>query len=234
MRSIRPRAPTASDARFAPVLRVPAFVLAALVLGLLVLFGAVWLESQRFASPRDYFPEGALEAADAMRFGRLLAEMGEPVLSPSAGGDTAFALRMLYDPSWGNPVAVRYQTAGDGALRRSVVLDDPMARPTTRQRAALVRKTEMPAADLQVLRQRLEQQGFWELPPGDDVFGKDGYLLLVEAIDGDRHQLLVRWTPHWQAAERGLHDLAGLMTDELNRDGMRVFAQETDDRSPER
>ena len=230
MRSPRFRALTGSDARFTPLLRVAAFVLAALVLGLLVLTGALWLESQRLTPPRDYFPEDILDPADEMRFGRLLAEMGEPVLATS-GDDGQFALRILYDPSWGDPLAVRYQATGDHGLRRQIVLDDP-ADDRADRRIAVVRESAVSTDELRALRQRLQQHGFWELPPGEDVFGKDGYLLLVEAVDGDRHQLLVRWTPDWQAAERGLDDLVALMSDEFNRDGMRVFVEDMDARNP--
>ncbi|MCF7221575.1 hypothetical protein [Marilutibacter chinensis] len=230
MRSTRPREPTGNDARFAPVLRIAAFVLAALVLGLLVLFGAVWLESQRLKPPRDYFPEGALEAADEMRIGRLLAEMDEPVLAAS-DDDGQFALRMLYAPSWGDPVAVRYQATRDGALRRSVVLDDP-ATDTARQRIAVARETSVSSDELQNLRHRLEQSGFWHLPPTDEANIKDGYALLVEAVDGDRHWLLTRSAPNSQSSERGLDALVGLMADELNRDDETVLMRDADDWSP--
>lgn len=230
MGSPGPHAPTRDDARFAPQLRVAAFVLAALVLGLLVLAGALWLESRRLTPPRDYFPEGVLDPADEMRFGRLLAEMGEPVLAAS-GDDGQFALRMLYDPSWGDPLAVRYQATGGQGLRRQIVLDDP-ADDRADRRIAVVRESAVSADELNALRQRLEQQGFWALPPGEEVFGKDGYLLLVEAVDGDRHQLLVRWTPDSQATERGLGGLVALMSEEFNRDGMRVFVEDMDGRSP--
>lgn len=216
------------EGRSASLLRLAAFVFAVLVLASVVLAGAIWLESRRWMPSRDYFPDHVLEAGDELRFGRLLAEMGEPVLAPS-GDDRQFALRLLHDPSWGDPVAVRYQSIPDGALRRSVVLDDP-ATGAARQRVAVVREAGVSVDELRNLRHRLEQSGFWRLPPTDEVNVKDGHALLVEAVDGHRHRLLMRSAPDSRTSERGLDALVELMADEFGRDGVIAFAGNEDAR----
>lgn len=92
------------------------------------------------------------------------------------------------------------------AMRRArlkhIVLPEP-ATSRTVEESSWVASTE----GLEAFSRCLHDAGFWSMPGEDNVFGKDGWMWLLEAVEDGRYHAIFRWAPDYQAAPRGLAGL---------------------------
>jgi hypothetical protein len=170
----------------------------------LVIVGATF----RLSAADIYFPKGSISDFEQEWYGKCLAAMKEPVLSATGRGSNYFAFRVLYLPTWGRPVAVRYETKANGFLQRSVMLSgDGGYYPGNISAVSEITISNQEGAKL---IDSLEKTGFWTMPENDGVSGLDGSQLIVEAIKDGKHRVRVRWTPGLETEKRGLSDLVAL------------------------
>jgi len=150
----------------------------------------------------DFFPKGSVDASQQEWFGKHLLAMREPVLKPASTNDTQFAFRVLYIPTWGRPLSVRYWNSGTNFLRRIVMLSGSGGYdPGTIQKESQI---EVSKKEMDQLIAKLETLKFWNMAPKDDVVGFDGSELIMEAIRGHEHKVVVRWSPDYDAKPRNL------------------------------
>lgn len=161
--------------------------------------------SRSALSADTYFPKDTLSNFEQTWYAQHLSAMKEPVLMQPPSDKDYFAFRVLYLPTWGHPVAVRVERRGRAIVRRAVMLSGDGgydAGPIKEEHRANV-----PIAEFESLLDDIRRSGFWELPPEDDAIGLDGSHLIIEALDGERHVVLVRWTPEYDTEKRGLTGL---------------------------
>lgn len=164
-----------------------------------------------------YFPTGAVSDFEQGWYSSDLSAMKEPVLSAAGKPPGYFALRILLLPTWGPPVAVRYETDGTRGIYRSVMLSGEGGYdPGTFKAGRTVSLTQSEVAALRLL---LDQSGYWSLPQKNDVDGMDGDELVMETIQNGEHRVLVRWTPSANAHERKLERLVSFYTSEFKKAG---------------
>ena len=169
----------------------------------------------RAANP--YFPKGSVSDFEQTWYAKHLLAMKEPILSLTGKDRTYFAFRVLYLPTWGRPVAVRYEKKGDRFVRRSVKLSgdggyDP-------GKIADQKETQIERKEVDDLATSLEKAGFWDMPVNDNVMGVDGSQLIIEVIKDGHHRVRVRWTPEHQTEKRGLAGLVNLYTAQFQTAG---------------
>jgi hypothetical protein len=150
----------------------------------------------------DFFPKGSVGDSQQEGFGKYLTAMREPILKPGSTNDTQFAFRILYLPTWGRPLSVRYWNSGTNFLRRSVMLSGTGGYdPGTIKKESQI---EVSKKETDQLFAKLEKMKFWNMAPKDDVLGYDGSELIMEAIRGKEHKVVVRWTPDYDSKQRHL------------------------------
>ena len=164
-----------------------------------------------------YFPAGVVNDFEQGWFGSDLSAMKEPVLSAAAKPSGYFALRILLLPTWGPPVAVRYETDGTHGIYRSVMLSGQGGYDPGKFKAG--RTVPLTQSEIAALRLLLDQSDYWSLPQKVDVMGMDGDELVMETIQNGEHRVLVRWTPSDNARERKLERLVSFYTPEFKKAG---------------
>ena len=152
-----------------------------------------------------YFPKGAVNDFEQRWYAKHLSTMQEPILSAAGKDASYFAFRILYLPTWGQPVAVRYEKRGNQFFRRSVKLSgeggyDP-------GKIAEQEEIEVEKKRVDNLIRSLKRAAFWEMPEKDDVLGEDGSQLIIEAVHDGKYRVLDRWTPEYETEKRGLTGL---------------------------
>ena len=164
-----------------------------------------------------YFPPDSVSDFEQEWYASHLFAMGEPILSSSGKSPDYFALRLLYLPTWGRPIAIRYEVNGAHAVRRAVMLSgdggydpgqikaDHTTTPTQQQIAKLLLS--------------LAESGYWSLAEKEQVMGTDGSQLILETIRNGQHKVLVRWTPEYNSDTRNLAKLVAFYTTEFKGDG---------------
>ena len=162
----------------------------------------------RLSGADAYFPKGSISDFEQEWYGKHLSAMKEPALSPTGKDSGYFAFRILYLPTWGRPVAVRYEGKEGGFVRRSVMLSgdggyDP-------GKIAAEKEVKIAKQEVADLIASLEKAGFWKMPQKDDVIGCDGSQLIIEVIKDGEHRVRVRWSPEYNTEKRGLSDLVAL------------------------
>lgn len=153
-----------------------------------------------------YFPKGAVSDFEQTWYAKHLSAMKEPVLVPKGDDRSYFAFRVLYLPTWGRPVSVRIEKNGASIIRRAVMLSGDGGYDPGKIKEE--KRSELTTTDFAAFLGELEKSGFWKLSPKDDVMGTDGRKLIIEAIQNGKHKVLVRWTPEYDTAKRGLEELA--------------------------
>ena len=165
-----------------------------------------------------FFPPGAVSPIEQDCYGRHLSAMREPVLKPNQTDDTTFAFRIMYLPTWGHPVSVRYWSNGTNYFRRRVMLSgsggyDP----------GVIKKESQIEVDKQEIDQvlaSLEKIQFWKLATKDNVSGLDGSQLVLEGIRREKYKLVVRWTPEHESNARGLKATVDFYRELFDRVGL--------------
>ena len=180
---------------------------------LLVLLGA----TLTLTAADAYFPKGSISEFEQEWYGKHLSAMIEPALSPTGKDSGYFAFRVLYLPTWGRPVAVRYEGKQGGFVRRSVMLSgeggyDP-------GKIASEKEVKIAKQEVAALIASLEKAGFWKMPQQDDVIGRDGSEVIIEVIRAGEHRVRVRWTPEFETEKRGLSALVALYTAQFQSAG---------------
>jgi len=150
----------------------------------------------------NFFPKDSVDEGEQKWFGKHLAAMREPILKPDYTNHAQFAFRVLYLPTWGRPLSVRYWSSGTNFFRRSVMLSgnggyDP---GTVKKESEI----EVPKEEIDQLNAELEKIKFWSIAPKDDVVGYDGSELILEGIKGREHKVVVRWSPDYESKQRRL------------------------------
>lgn len=147
----------------------------------------------------------------------VLSVMKEPVLSPIGKPPGYFALRIVYEPTFRNPIAVRYESSEDGTVYRAVRLSGRVGYdlgPIKKQEQS--HPTE---AEVSALKQALQTSGYWSLPPRDSVRGMDGSELTVETVYEGKYRIVGRWAPEYNSEARKLDGLVAFFTAEFKKAG---------------
>lgn len=152
-----------------------------------------------------YLPIGTVSDFEQNWYASHLFAMGEPALGtePRPAGYTA--LRLLYLPTWGRPIALRYESDGVSANRRAVKLSgsggyDP-------GKIAFERSLALSEPEMREVLRAFDATGYWQMSKDDGVHGLDGSRLIVETVRDGEHRVRVRWSPDYGAKERGLDPL---------------------------
>lgn len=167
---------------------------------------------------RAYFPAGAVTDFQQRWFASDLSAMKEPVLSATGKSQRYFALRILFLPAWGRPVAIRYEANGLENVYRAVMLSGDRAYGDVNimdDMTSVPQQVEMKAVSLS-----LERSGYWSLPEKDHVDGKDGDQLIIETIRDGKYRVLVRWSPSFEANNRKLDRLVSFYLAEFKKAGL--------------
>jgi hypothetical protein len=147
----------------------------------------------------------------------ILSLMDEPVLTPIGKPPGYFALRILYVPTFRNPIAVRYESCGNSTVYRAVRLS---GRGGYEMGAIKSQEQSHPAkAQISALKQALQNSGYWSLSPRDSVRGLDGSELVVETVSDGKHRIIGRWSPESNAQARKLDGLVAFFTSEFKKAG---------------
>jgi len=180
---------------------------------ILIFFAFVWVVA---ASP--YFPQGSISDFEQEWYGKHLAAMKEPVLSPVGKGTDYFAFRVIYLPTWGPPIAVRYAGEDEAFIRRSVKLSGHGGYAPGK--IAFEKQENVPKSEVAELIMALDKAGFWKMPQKDEVVGLDGSKLIVETIKDGEHRVRVRWTPEYDAVKRNLSGIVAIYKSQFQNAGI--------------
>jgi hypothetical protein len=160
------------------------------------------------AADETYFPKDSISDFEQQWFGKHLAAMKEPVLKPDTKDQSYFAFRVLYLPTWGRPVAVRFERKNGETTRRVVLLSGSGGyEPGEIKEEKTEKITDTEFARFQ---SELEKSRFWTLASNDDVRGLDGSELVIDAIKDGKHVVVDRWTPEHDTEKRGLSGIVAL------------------------
>ena len=166
----------------------------------------------------EYFPNGSVSGFEQEWYGKALRAMREPVLSQEHTNKTYFAFRILYLPTWGHPVCVRYWNDGTNFFRRSVMLSGAGGyEPGTIQKDSQV---EVRKEEIEELFANLEKMRFWAVSPKDEIRGMDGSELILEGVREQKYKVVVHWTPDYQAKQRGLEAAVSFYQNLFERVGL--------------
>ena len=185
-----------------PALMAPWLVFAALVACLLVAMAASAMFGISMPRSGWYFPPGSMDGgAHAIYRGHLDA-MHEPVLRAGSGGTEVTSMRILCVTAFGQSAAVRYTFDNSGAARRAVQLKGH-GRPGP---IAIDRTDRLTREQANALLGSLDAAGYWDMPAKEEINGRDGEQIVIEAIRGNEHRVIDRWSPSYDTDAR---DLAG-------------------------
>lgn len=154
----------------------------------------------------QHFPRGTISDFEAKWFGAALARMEEPALPWLGPNVNVYRFTVL--PTWGHPVSVRLTLQGGKATIDAKRLGgfggyDP---------GGLVDRgsIDLPEAQLEMFLERFRRLGFEALTTQDRVQGTDGSEWILERMDGGRYHVIVRWSPGYDTAKRGLSDFVAV------------------------
>ena len=156
-------------------------------------------------------------AATSTQSDWVLSLMGEPVLAPIGRPPGYFALRILYVPTFRNPIAVRYESCGNDAVYRAVRLSGQGGYKMGAIKSQV--QSHPSKAQIIALEQALQKSGYWSLSPRDSVRGLDGSLLVVETVSDGKHRIIERWSPEADEQARKLGGLVAFFTSEFKKAG---------------
>jgi len=136
-----------------------------------------------------FFPKGSVSDFEQGWYAKHLSAMKEPVLPAEDINPGKFALRVLYLPTWGRPVAFRYEARDGHFLRRFIMLSGDGGYDPGKIKSESTK--EIGEDQIQAIFAALDQTGFWKLPVDDKVIGLDGSQLIVETIKDGKYQVRV-------------------------------------------
>ncbi|MDR0902370.1 MAG: hypothetical protein LBM92_06340 [Opitutaceae bacterium] len=158
-----------------------------------------------------YYPSGYLDEFQQQWFGKHLAAMKEPVLTPAGKDKNYFAFRILYLPTFTEPLAIRVEKNGGKIIRRTVKLSgaggyDPGEIKEDKQE-------NLAAETFARINDGISRCAFDRMRAHDNELGHDGSMLIVEYIREGKYSLVVRWTPQSSTRKRGLCSVLALVTE---------------------
>ncbi|GLQ88255.1 hypothetical protein [Dyella flagellata] len=162
-------------------------------------------------------PIGTKECPDPYSaFG--LQAFNEPLLTAVGKRLDYFAIRLTYLPTFRHPIVLRYEENGSNLTRRAAVLTGRFGFSAG---DLGFQKIDNPSrAEIEGIKQALNDSGFWALPTKDDVMGADGDILMVEVVNHGECKAISRWQPDFNAQVRGLAKLVDLYTALYKRAGI--------------
>ena len=164
--------------------------------------------------PKPSFPAGAMHEpegisrSDAEWYSKHLTAMDE---APLWRDRDATVYRLLWLPSFDNPVCVRIDRTAEGARLHARVLDGKGG--SEPGQVAIDRWLTLDDGRWRELERLLEAASFWDLPTKPkDHGGFDGDQLIVEGVQGSRYHVVERWMPDPAYARlcRYMLDLTGM------------------------
>jgi hypothetical protein len=148
-------------------------------------------------SPRMYFPVGALSdqrRSDEFRsqwYSKNLQAMGEPSLSCRVSSSEGY--RFLWLRTWGHPVAIRVDVAGNRRLLTATELDG--AGGYGPGKALRQSARELTDGEWRRISSALKRSDFWATPTTEHQLGFDGARWVLEGRSGTRYHVVDRWSP---------------------------------------
>src|SRR3954451_23303804 len=157
----------------------------------------------------EYFPvkrsaqDPGISEFEVKWFSKHLSRMNEPSLFESAKAPGISIYRLTILPTWGNPIAIRFEKkkevyqltgkrlSGEGGY-------DPGKLVETKE-------VILAAADSKSLETVLAGLQFASMKTEDGVTGNDGDEWILEGVSGGKYHVITRWTASSeQTKERGL------------------------------
>jgi hypothetical protein len=184
-----------------PALMTPWLVFATLAACLLVAIVASAVLGISLPRSGWYFPPEVMPGSMHATYRKYLDAMREPALRADTGGGTRVAaVRILCVTAFGHATAVRYSFDDDGATRRAVQLQ----RDGWPGSIARDRTDRLTRAQADAFLASLDAAGYWDMAAQEEINGKDGLRVVVEAIRGSEHRVVDRWSPAYDTQTRHL------------------------------
>jgi hypothetical protein len=159
----------------------------------------------------SYFPKSLIGSDILERWlEKKLSIMKEPILKAQKGENEYFVFRILYLPTWDNPIAVRIEKKGDHIVKRSVRLTGRAGSETAEIEKE--KEVEISNDDFKRFLNDLKKSGIMKLPAKDDVDGFDGEEMVIEIIQEAKYFLFIRWSPRYKSEQRNLKGVVELYT----------------------
>ena len=174
--------------------------------------------SQEVIGEVGYFPKESVSEFEQDWYFSHLEAMREPVLFNRTIYSNYFVFRVLFLPTWGHSVAFRYESLGQTNKFRGVMLTG--AGGYSPGEVGLEKKIIITNEEMQTFLFDLENSDYWKLSSNDDVMGLDGSQLVIESILNGEYKILTRWTPSYQAEDRGLENLVKFYTEQIYDSGL--------------
>ncbi len=156
------------------------------------------------AKATDYFPPRAFlvegsKGADisgmlSRRYSEALLAMKEPPLWKQAGhGGQTETYRLLWLPTWGNPIAVRIENVGQMVALNEVRLDGEGGYEIGD--ISMIKQMVLSQSQWHGLTGRLEAMDYWDMPTCIDDLGADGEHCVLEGVKGGLYHVVDRRSP---------------------------------------
>jgi hypothetical protein len=183
----------------------------------LILSTMIFAVTALCSAAEKYFPDNSVSDFEEQRYSKHLSAMQEPVLPHTNIPERFFALRLLYLPTWGPPVAVRYESQDGKHFRRSVMLTGQGGYEPGKIKKQT--KEGVSQEDVDSIIESLKSAMVWQMEEDDGVIGLDGSQLIIETIWNSEYQVRTRWTPEHDTKARGLQGLVQIYTNEFQSSG---------------
>jgi len=186
----------------------------------LIIFAFALILDCILVSAQQYFPVGVIQpnhagidSGRAEWYSKQLKALGEPSLYEFSKDDKKHVYRFLWLRTFHHPVAVRITFNADG----TVALVTKMCNGAGGYKPGklIVNKARiLSQEEVHRFQLKVEEVGYWGLPPQDDKIGLDGAQWIIEGAQGSKYHFVDRWSPK-EGPVRTLgwmmvHDLAAL------------------------
>ena len=199
-----------------PAMMTPWLVFATLAACLLVAMAASAMLGISMPRSGWYFQPETMPGPMHGYYRRYLDAMHEPELHAGTGTRVA-EVRILCVTAFSHAAAVRYTFDDNGATRRAVQLEGHGA---PAGRIAVDRTDRLTRAQADALLASLDAAGYWRMAAQEETSGRDGMHIVVEAIRGNEHRVVDRWSPDLDAKERNLAGYYAFYRTALNDAGI--------------
>lgn len=163
-----------------------------------------------------YFPPGSLAPE---WYSKNLRALHEPSLWSVSKTQAAQSYRFLWLRTFHHPIAIRIEVNFDGTSRLWVKMTngeagyDPGHLVRDDTSALTKQRTDW-------FLGKIEENGFWRLPSGDNRIGNDGAQWIVEGVRSRNYHMVDRWSP----TDGPVRAIALLMLNDLA--GAKISARE--------
>jgi hypothetical protein len=163
-----------------------------------------------------YFPPGSLVPD---WYSKNLRALHEPSLWFVSKAQVAQSYRFLWLRTFHHPIAIRIEFNPDGTSRLSVKMTSGEAGydpgHLTRDDTSALTKQQT-----DWFLGKIEENGFWRLPSGDNRIGNDGAQWIIEGVRSRNYHMVDRWSP----TDGPVRAIALLMLNDLAR--VKISARE--------